>query len=70
MGSNKARDDEFFNCSEQHEIEYVVGLYEDRDGVRKLLSERCADGAIHYSTNQEVYQLIKKELGYDIPVSY
>ncbi|MEX0595518.1 MAG: hypothetical protein WD512_03380, partial [Candidatus Paceibacterota bacterium] len=62
--------DKFFNCTDQHEIDYVVGLYEDRVGVRELLTKRCADGTIHYSTNLKVYQVIKDELGYDIPVEY
>lgn len=70
MTRNKARDDKFFNCTDQHETDYIVGLYEDRDGVRDLLRRRCADNTIHYSTNLEVYKLIKSELGYDIPVSY
>lgn len=70
MGRNKARDDKFFNCTDQHEVNYVVGLYKDRDGVRKLLEKRCADNTINYSTNLEVYQIIEAELGYDIPVSH
>ena len=65
---DKARDDTFFNCSDQHEIEYVVRQYKDREGVRKLLKEKCADKTISYSTNLEVYQIIKKELGYEVPV--
>ncbi|MEX2483643.1 MAG: hypothetical protein WED10_03755 [Brumimicrobium sp.] len=69
MEKDKARDDKFFNCSEQHEVDYVAGLYKDHEGVRELLKKRCADGTIHYSTSLEVYKLVKKELGYDIPVS-
>lgn len=70
MEKDKARDDKFFNCSEQHEVDYVSGLYNDSEGVRNFLKKKCADGTIHYSTSLEVYKLIKKELGYDIPVSY
>tara|TARA_B100000508_G_scaffold55003_1_gene42586 strand:+ start:6093 stop:6305 length:213 start_codon:yes stop_codon:yes gene_type:complete len=70
MARDKSRDDKFFNCTDEHEVNYVVSLYEDRDGVRDLISKKCEDGKIHYSTNLEVYQLIKDELGYDIPVSY
>ena len=70
MARDKARDDKFFNCTDQHEIDYVVSLYSNQDLVRNLLKKRCADGTIHYSTNLEVYKIIKKELGYDISVSY
>lgn len=70
MGSNKARDDKFFNCSEQHEIDYVCRHYKDQNGVRKLLEEKCADGTIKYSTSLEVYKLIKNEMGYEIPIEH
>lgn len=70
MGRDKARDDKYFSCSDQHEIEYVVRQYDDRDGVRKLLKDRCVDKTISYSTNLEVYKIIEKELGYKIPVNY
>lgn len=70
MARDKARDDKYFNCSEQHEINYVAGLYDQSDEVREFLRNRCDDCTIHYSTNLEVYQLIKDELGYDIPVDY
>jgi hypothetical protein len=70
MARDKARDDKYFSCSEQHEIDYVSGLYDESDEVREFLKKRCDDGTIHYSTNLEVYQLIKDELGYDIPVDY
>lgn len=68
MGRDKARDDKYFNCSEQHEIDYVAGLYDESDKVRDFLVKKCADGTIHYSTNLQVYQLIKDVLGYDIPL--
>jgi hypothetical protein len=70
MAKDKARDDKFFNCSKQHEVDYVAGLYEDSAGVRDLLAKKCADGTIHYSTNLEVYKIIKDELGYDIKVGH
>lgn len=69
MAKDKARDDMFFNCSKQNEVDYVAGLYTDSEGVRNLLKKKCDDGSIHYSKHIEVYELIEKELGYDIPVS-
>lgn len=70
MAKDKAKDDLFFNCSEQHEVDYVAGLYKDSDGVREFIKKRCADGTIHYSKSIEVYKLIQKELGYKIPVAH
>lgn len=56
---------EYFNCSEGHEHDYVVSLYEagDRDIVRDFLKEKCADGTINNSTHQDVYDLIESALG-------
>ena len=68
MARNKAKDDTFFNCSQDSEHEYVTGLYsaEQKPNVRKLLKDECGN-AIHYSTHYDVYALIKKKLGYEIP---
>lgn len=70
MGRDKARDDKFFNCMDEHEVNYVVGLYEDHDKIRDFLRKKCEDKSIHYSTNLEVYQLIEKELGQEIPIMH
>lgn len=69
MGRDKARDDKFFNCSEEHEINYVAGLYAERAKVKEFLIANCKTGKIKYSTNLQVYELIKKELGYEIPIN-
>lgn len=70
MGRNKAKDDKFFNCSQEHELEYVSGLYGgDKGKVYDFLKKKCVDGAIIYFTHMKVYELIEKELGYSIPVA-
>lgn len=58
-------DHKFFNCSEQHEHDYVARQYpkEERDNVRNFLKQCCKDEQIFYSTHEEVYKLIEKELG-------
>lgn len=68
MGRDKARDDNFFNCSEDHELDYIASLYTNKEIVKDFLVEKCKDKTINYSTRKEVYELIKKELGYPIPV--
>jgi hypothetical protein len=68
MARDKAKDDKFFNCSEKHEIEYVAGLYTNTSKVREFLKSKCKNNQINYSTHMQVYELIKKELKYSIPV--
>lgn len=68
MATDKARNDMFFNCSKESEVDYVAGNYDDSEEVKKFLHKKCEDGTINYSRHKEVYELIKKELGYDIPV--
>lgn len=56
MARDKAKDDLLFNCSEQHEHNYVIGLYDndDQDDVEKLLNDGCEDGTIKNYTHKEV----------------
>lgn len=68
MARDKAKDDKHFNCSQEHEFDYVSGLYSDSAGVYDFLKKQCINGNIHYSTHLEVYQMIQNELGYSIPV--
>ncbi len=68
MGRDKSKDDEYFNCSQEHEFNYVSGLYEDKNKVYDFLKDKCKDGTIKYSRHYKVYELIEKELGYPIPV--
>ena len=67
MAKDKAKDDEYFNCSEEHEIDYVANLYEESQEVREFLEEKCGSEDIDHSTHKEVYELIEKELGYSTP---
>lgn len=62
---DKARDDALFNCSQQHEIDYVASRYPQarRDEVKQLLLARCKDKTFHHATHAEVYAQIRKELG-------
>jgi hypothetical protein len=68
MDRNKPRDDEFFNCSQEHEYRYVSRLYKlNSEKVHEFLERKCKDGTINYSKHKEVYELIKKELRLEIP---
>lgn len=68
MGRDKAKDDRNFNCDQEHELNYVSGLYDDALIVKAFLKESCADKTIKYAKHMEIYKLIEKELGYAIPV--
>ena len=68
MARDKAKDDKFFNCSQEHELNYVSGLYTETKSVYDFLKKKCNAGVIKYSTHMEIYELIKDELGYPIPI--
>ncbi len=67
MGRDKKRDDKFFNCSQDHEIEYVANLYQDKETVKKLINLDCTLGNIKYMTHIDLYKKIEKELGFSVP---
>lgn len=63
MGRDKARDDKYFNCQEDHEIQYVANQYgADSERVADFLKRMCEANIIHNSTHDEVYALIEKGL--------
>jgi len=66
MARDKAKDDKYYNCSENHEKNYVASLYKDKDKVKALLDKLCGNG-IKNSTHTDVYKLINKKLGHPIP---
>ncbi|HLG39011.1 MAG TPA: hypothetical protein VI461_05045 [Chitinophagaceae bacterium] len=67
MTRDKSRDDKYFNCSEQHELDYVSGLYVQKYIVRDFLAEQCKNKHIGYSTYRQVYRLIESILKYPVP---
>jgi hypothetical protein len=69
MARDKSKDDKLFNCSQQHEHDYVAGLYsiEKRPGVRSFLINGCRNNVIYHCTHYKVYELIRANLGYPIP---
>ena len=55
---------DYFNCSEQHEHDYVVSLYGVLDGliVADHLKKWCADGTINNIKHGALYDLIEEKL--------
>ena len=64
MSNNKSRDDKYFSCEQEHELNYVSGLYAEKEKVYEFLKLKCDDNSIKYSTHDQVYKLIKDELGF------
>lgn len=59
-GRDKKRDDEMFNCSQEHEIKYVADQYGDMSiEISIFLKECCSHGTIKNFTHADVYKLIK-----------
>lgn len=68
MARDKAKDDKFFNCDQEHEKNYVAGLYPDKQKVYDYLTLDCLLNNIKNSTHLEVYKLIERKLGYSMPI--
>ena len=71
MGGDKAKDDKEFNCSQGYEHSYVANLYSllaNRLKVLEFLAKKWKDCSIINFDHTQVYELIKQELGYLVPV--
>lgn len=42
------KDSKYFNCSEEHELEYVSNKYKDKFAVKNFIRAKCKDKTIHY----------------------
>lgn len=59
------KDYKLFNCSQDHEHNYVVSLYIDTKGVRAWLKKECKPGGkIKNTTHKELYEMLKNA-GYE-----
>ncbi len=68
MAREKSKDDDLFNCSQEHEKKYVSYSYGDKhEPVYAFLEKACLEKTIRYSTHMEVYELIESHLGFPIP---
>ena len=53
-------DYKYFNCSEDHEADYIATVYNDKANqtVKEFLKEKCNSNEINYATHDEVYTLL------------
>lgn len=63
MTTGKARDDKFFNCSQDSERDYVKKLYAGHEQqIEDYIKEQCKVGKIHYTSHEKLYQMIYDDL--------
>jgi len=49
---------DYFNCSQEHEVNYVALQFTDSIGAKEKIKKLCNNGTIKNSTHDEVYQLL------------
>ena len=54
-----SKEQDYFNCEEDYEHDYVASLFEETQQVKKWLKENCNNNNIHNNTHIEVYKMIK-----------
>lgn len=62
------KDSKYFNCSEEHELEYVSNKYKDKVAVKNFIRSKCKDKTIHYWTQEKLAEFLK-ENGYELKVT-
>jgi hypothetical protein len=68
VARDKAKDDIHFNCSQDHEANYVAGLYPHaKQEVKTFLAQACKEKALSNATHKQVYDLIHQKLGHKQP---
>lgn len=68
-GRDKARDDEFLNWDQEHEIDFVASRYGiHKDEVKAYLQfyKGLHEKEGLYMTHEEVYKMIRERLGFSI----
>lgn len=54
-----AKDREYFNCSQKHEIDYLASKFDaPKEEVVAKIKELCKSKKIHYSTHKEAEQAL------------
>jgi len=54
------RDNEFFSCSQKHEVAHVASQYAEPDSVAEFIKKQCAAGIIHYWTHEKLHAHLGK----------
>jgi len=67
MARDTERDDKYFNCFKENDLNYISNLYIQKVEVKVCLKEVFNTSLIKYFTYKEAFQIIKEKLGCDIP---
>jgi hypothetical protein len=67
MTKDESKDYQFFECDQQQDLDYVAGLYNEKEKVYDLLYTERNKNTISYSTHVDIYELIEDKLGYPVP---
>jgi len=59
MSTGDKKDWKEFNCSEDHEFNYVKNLYSKPSAVYDWLKEACDNGKLNSSTHEEIYKMLE-----------
>ena len=60
MSAGDKKDYKLFNCSEQHEIDYVKNQYTTPDTVEEWIDEECKSGGkIKNTTHKDLYIMLE-----------
>lgn len=60
MSTGDKKDHNLFNCSQQHEIDYVKNQYTDPNAVENWISKECKSGGkIKNTTHEKLYAMLK-----------
>jgi hypothetical protein len=55
-----SKENEYFNCSEDYENEYVSSLYVKKEKVSETLTTWCENGTIKNTKHSELYVMLEK----------
>ena len=61
MSTGDKKDWHEFNCSQEHEFNYVKDLYVTPNKVYDWLKRACNEGKLNHSTHEEVYEMLEKQ---------
>ena len=67
MLRDKSKDNAFFDCSREEELNYISGLYINKKKVYAYLKHSCDINLLKKITHKHLFILIKSIMGYEIP---
>ena len=61
MSKDDKRDNDLFNCSQKHEIDYVKNQYSEPEKVKDWIKKECEQGgSINNTSHKELYEMLEE----------